>query len=419
MSGYKRAAESPDLVQPLEDEQRRLNDGIRVAKKRVKGQGSFNARFWANSQELEKLKLQRTETSRKISLRDFKGTPSEWEQTDEGKSIFQQIKAQTTAIELYKKRSDELDPAKPGQGKRRLRDTFMKLFSTSRMGINVSTGEGTRDSRAQSAFRAELIRLTNAQHPQYDSLWCPILGEWFDTDNVQAAHLFPHMHGQAVMDGIFGRREPPELFSARNGILVTRSMERWFDSGKFVIVPDLPDKPPLAELLAWVQGDTRQYRFKIIDPKWERLDHPACQGFTNKTWRSLDGKKLEFRSSFRPAARYLYFHYCIQVLRQAWGHNGYGASVPILKKETGRSFWGTPGKYMPKNMLLALVEELGHEYRDLLEGAGCSKGDAKLLLEVASSQIKSRPALKDINWDGDHDMEDDSEDEGSEVDSVI
>jgi hypothetical protein len=41
----------------------------------------------------------------------------------------------------------------------------------------------------------------------------------------------------------------------------------------------------------------------------------------------------------------------------------------------GKPFWGTPGRYLPKNMLLLLVEELGNEYKDLLKGAYCETGD--------------------------------------------
>ncbi|KAL4787718.1 hypothetical protein BJX76DRAFT_369006 [Aspergillus varians] len=417
MSDLKRAAESPEPLGPLEEQQRRINEGIRVAKKRVKGQGSFNTRFWASSCELESLRLQRAETDRKLSLRDFEGLSSEWEQTDSAQSIFQQIKAQKTTIQLYQKRADEMDSTQKGRKKRTLRDAFMKLFSTSKMGIGImNTGQGARDSSMQSNFRQELIDTGDAKHPEFDFLWCPIIGDWCEEKNTQAAHLFPYMHGQEVMDSIFGKKDAPELFSPRNGLLVCGTIERYFDSGKFVIVPDLPDRPPVAELLSWVQAECRDYRLRIIDPKWEKLDHPVSR-LNGPNWRSLDGKKLEFRTKFRPAGRYLYFHYCIQVLRRAWGQNGLGGSLPVLKDEIGRPFWGTPGRYMPKNMLLALVEELGHDYKGLLEGAGCSRGDSKLLIEAAAKQINKRPALKGMRWQTEHDEKDGSDSNYSDLDS--
>lgn len=415
MPAIKRAAQSAESLKSLEDQQRRINNSIRVARKRVKGQGSFNTRFWVKSCELEALLLERAETERKISLRDFKGTASEWEQTDQAQSIFQEIKAQETTVQLYQTQADELRSTKDDRGKRTLRDAFMKLFCTSKMGMNITnTGQGARDPSMQSTFRQELIKTGGAKHPQNDdALWCPVTGAWFDADDMQAAHLFPYMHGQEVMDTIFGKQKSPELFSPRNGLLVSKPIERYFDSGKFVIVPDLPDRPPLAEVISWVQGECRDYRVKIIDSKWEKLDHTITI-YYNITWRELDGKKLQFRTNFRPAARYLYFHYCIQVLRRAWGHNTQGGSLPVLRDEIGRPFWGTPGRYMPKNMLLALVEELGHDYTDILAGATCGRGDSKLLLEAAAKQIHQRPALKNVQWQPRD--EEDEEDESSSTD---
>ncbi|OJJ01851.1 hypothetical protein ASPVEDRAFT_83375 [Aspergillus versicolor CBS 583.65] len=51
-----------------------------------------------------------------------------------------------------------------------------------------------------------------------------------------------------------------------------------------------------------------------------------------------------------------------------------GGSLLVLRDELGRPFWGTPGRYMPRNMVLALVEELGHDYKGILAGATCSRG---------------------------------------------
>lgn len=55
------------------------------------------------------------------------------------------------------------------------------------------------------------------------------------------------------------------------------------------------------------------------------------------------------------------------MLRHAWREQRPAES---LKKQLGKAFWGTPGKYLPRNMLMAFVDELGgHEYDQLLEGA--------------------------------------------------
>ena len=409
MSSVKRQAESPDL----EGERVDLQQCITVNKKRLKAQGSFNAKFWAQSEYVANLILQKAEVDRKISLRDFSGPEADWQQTDAAKSIMQRIKAQHTETKLYTKRKEELEGE---EGKRSLRASFMKLFTTSKMGLGImNTGAGKHDSQAQSAFRDELITVGNARHETNDWLWCPVLGDWCSNIDVEAAHLFPYMHGQDVMDAMFGKKRPPQLFSAMNGLLLHRCIERVFDSGKLVIVPDLADRPAVTEILSWIQGETREYKIKVIDLSWDIINEPIHR-YTEKTWRDLDGQRLVFRTSFRPAAQYLYFHYCVQVLRRAWGHNIGGGALYTLKDEIGKPFWGTPGRYLPKNMLLAVVEELGHDYKELLAGATSNKGDNDLLLVVASSQVKCRPALRTNTFDSeDEEEDDDDDDEESDV----
>jgi hypothetical protein len=78
-------------------------------------------------------------------------------------------------------------------------------------------------------------------------------------------------------------------------------------------------------------------------------------------------------------------------------------------------------------MLLAIVEELGHEYEPLLEGASSSRSvDSQLLLEIGSKQVTSRrPALKDsglgdqshgFSPEGDDGEDDEDEDEDDDDD---
>ncbi|KAB8264844.1 hypothetical protein BDV32DRAFT_144879 [Aspergillus pseudonomiae] len=410
MNPSKRRADSPELESQRAD----LQGLINMNRKKLKAQGSFNATFWAQSEYVANLVLRKAEVERKISLRDFTGPQSDWEKTDAAKSIMQTVKAQQTETMVYKKRKE--DGEEKGK-KRRFRALFMRLFTTSKMGLGImSTGAGKRDPGTQSAFRNELIAVGNAKHETEDYLWCPVLGEWCMDTDIQAAHLFPYMHGQDAMDAIFGRKRPPELFSTKNGLLLFNGIERVFDAGKLVIVPDLTERPAIEELLAWIQRETREYKIKVIDLSWDRLDK-RISAYHAKTWRDLDGQRLQFRTSFRPAARYLYYHYCVQVLRRAWGHNTGGGALPTLKNEIGKPFWGTPGRYLPKNMLLAIVEEIGHDYKELLEGAASNKGDNDLLLAIASCQVKSRPALRPNTFTGEEeDSEEEEEEEEEESD---
>jgi hypothetical protein len=138
----------------------------------------------------------------------------------------------------------------------------MKLLTSSKLGLGITTGAGARDSRKQSDFRTEMIAKYGAKHPTEDWLWCPILSSWLRPQFIQAAHLFAQMHGQDTMDAIFGTTKPPELFS---GLLICDAIERIFDSGKIVIVPDLPERPQTIQVLAWLQKPGREYKVRIID----------------------------------------------------------------------------------------------------------------------------------------------------------
>ena len=52
-------------------------------------------------------------------------------------------------------------------------------------------------------------------------------------------------------------------------------------------------------------------------------------------WNDLDGQELLFKSDARPRAQYLYYHYCVAMLRRAWQQGKHGN---ILHDELGRKF---------------------------------------------------------------------------------
>ncbi|KAL2223429.1 hypothetical protein M432DRAFT_587350 [Thermoascus aurantiacus ATCC 26904] len=291
---------------------------------------------------------------------------------------------------MCEQRSHQLNDT--GKG-RSLRASFMKLFTTSKMGLGIkSTGAGDRDDKMQNDFRREMIQVYGSLHKTEGWIWCPVLGDWCHKNDTRAAHQFAYRHGQDTMDAIFGKTKTPELFSPRNGLTTPKYIEDTFDSGKLVIVPDLPNRPTSTEPRPGSEKNPVNIRI-----------HPH----TPLRWRDLDNKRLEFLTAFRPAARYLYFHYRMQVLRRAWNQNPGDGASHILRDEMGNPFWGTPGRYLPRNMLMAFVEELGHNHQDLLQGASCRSGDPNLLLEVASSQVKARR----------HKVQNESEDDNSEDES--
>ncbi|KGO78015.1 hypothetical protein PITC_025430 [Penicillium italicum] len=412
----------PEAIHVLKKRKHDLTTDLQMARKPWRAHGSFDLKFWAQAVKIEKISLERSEVDRKISLGSFDGTEEAWKRTDEAKIIMEKIEAQKQMKKICEDRVSQLRN-NPPRGS--LRASFMKLFTTSTMGMVIkNTGARDCSTSQQNNFRKEMIEVYDAKHPAQPWLWCPILGDYTDEDDIQASHLFPYMNGQDSMDAIFGKIRPEELFSARNGLLMCRKLERYFDAGKFVIVPDIPDveKSVVASTVKrWLNCEPRQYRVRLIDPDWEKRDEQVLR-LLDLTFGQLDGRPLKFRSSFRPAARYLYFHYCVQILRMCWQHSSQGKSsqpATILQAEEGKLLWGTAGRYLPRNMLLALVEEMGHEYRFVLDGAAWSRpSDDKLLLGLVSRNVKARLSILRAGVFGNaglenevSEIEEDSEDE--------
>lgn len=253
----------------------------------------------------------------------------------------------------------------------------MQLWTTSTKGLGIlgnETGRGKRDVKVQAQFRKNLILACKSKHPDLKSkeLWCPILGNFFPGEEVlRAAHIFPWTNGQTAMDEIFGRefKNVEELNGVQNGLMLSSYAEKRLDDGDFVLVPDIPDSATSEEIDAWSASSPKDYKIRITNPeaKGMKYYHPGCNK-PEKTWNDLDGTKVLFSSDHRPRARYLYWQYCKTMLRHAWKGKGAQAEK-ILMQEKGQPFWGTKGPYMKKRMLLAFVEQLGHDHEALMENA--------------------------------------------------
>lgn len=79
------------------------------------------------------------------------------------------------------------------------------------------------------------------------------------------------------------------------------------------------------------------------------------------------------------------------MLRRSWFTK---KTRSALRDELGKRFWGTPGRYMNRNMLLAFVEDMGHEYEELVQEAmeqtegDEEEGPVETTLAAANDHIK-------------------------------
>ncbi|KAJ5901673.1 hypothetical protein N7495_002201 [Penicillium taxi] len=352
--------------------------------------GLFDQNYCEQGAKIANISVASKRVERSISQSNYTGRDIDWESTEEAKRLLEQIKAHEVTEKILTNRASELYEYKMGWT---LRASFMRLFTTSKMSIDISwTGSGKRKPSRQKDFKIALIAAQKARHLTHENmLWNAITGRYHFANEMVAAHLFAWMHGQTTMNAIFGKGY--DIFDPRNSLL-----------------------PKLSTLLRWVLTYPRGYRINIIDKSWDQLDTPITRSPV-LTWRDLDNRRLEFKSDFRPAARFLYFHYCVQILRRAWqmtkdterNEASRDKASDILCAENGKHYWSTPGRYLPKNMLKALVEELGHGYEDILKGYSLDRGDNDALVALVAGHTTARRPLCPFLHEEEEDQTDEEE----------
>jgi hypothetical protein len=402
----------------LEVEKDELENRAITMRQALKPQASFSSAYWIENARIALVSKRSVGLQREISKQCHEelGIEGKFWRSEEAIRLREQFRALEADERLFRAQAKRVDTGTTGReiGKA-TRRSFVELFTTSKLGLGITnTGRGRREASAQRRFRAACIKAYNASNPdpKKQFLWCPIIRDWFPRVSTCAAHLFAYMHGQDLMDTVFGVMEKPELFSPLNGMIVSQLVEGKFDKGFMAIVPRLPDYPTQQQIAQWNLSEPKEYKVRILDLENPEVDEFILPG-SERTWRDLDGADVEFRSTFRPRARYFYFHYCMQILRRAWRAEKIAAEH--MKKEFGKGYWGTIGPYLPKSMLQALIEELGHGYEGLLKGgegdkATANQEDRNILLAVASSQVKAS------REEGEDEGSDDDEDEGGDGD---
>ncbi|KAN0085534.1 hypothetical protein V8E54_002001 [Elaphomyces granulatus] len=389
----KRTDELRDLLQTCDSKTR--------ARKKLRPQGSFSSEYWSQASSLAVNSYNRTLIKRELDLREAiteEATPA-W--------FTQHMKALETESRLYKKQAERLE-TEPGDTAKTCSRAWMLMFTASQCGLQIKSGIGERDSGEQSKFWQDLKISYNAENSE-GAIWDPILADWFPAEHCRASHIFSYRHGQEVMTALFGSEVEGELFSPRNGLMLHDCVEARFDAGLFVIVPDVQDIRDAMEMSRWNDARQKDWKIKILDWNWPKIDHTIHRRPGLK-WRDLDGRKLQFRNAFRPRARFLYFNYCVQILRYAWSHP---SQSPPLKDELGKPFWGTIGKYVHRNFIRGMVDECGHEYYHLFEDGIKSRElagredviEREVGLALACNWIKGSGENKEITNDEDSDEE--------------
>lgn len=390
--------DNDDEALAMMEQRTQLNKRAKEARKRLKPKHSFDARYvyrcpisilladrtliflsyWNDRSLITKDTSESLNLTYKLSEREYikkgHGDRQAWRSSSEARELMEQQRATELERRVCDRQAAALNQGTLEQSVRR---TFIKLWTAAKDGLNitVTAGAGRRNSRMQSNFRQNLIDVSKSHHPdpELDTMWCPIRRIW--TYDVRAAHLFAYHHGQEMMTSIFGVDAIGELFSTRNGIIMSAPAEERFDKGLFVLVPDV-DSTSQHSVDIWNASTPKEYKIRVLnkdDPLMQRaftIDGPKQK----EKWIDLDGRRVAFRSDHRPRARYLYFHYCCSVLRRSWNHNQHWDH---LRNEIKNNLWATPGPYLRKAMLAAIAEELGHGLENAIM-QGCKDPDSPM-----------------------------------------
>ncbi|KAH6885248.1 hypothetical protein B0T10DRAFT_576906 [Thelonectria olida] len=218
----------------------------------------------------------------------------------------------------------------------------------------------SRDEDAQNRFRNDVMSAYGAERPSGGErlAWCCIQGAWYFSEDVRAAHIVPYNTGEPNAQYLFGKPDSSQknghLMSVRNGIPMLASYEKRFDNGSMTLVP-IPGT-----------NDIKVVNFRALN--LQDMTEPCGE-------MQLHGKILKFNNDFRPANRYLYFHYATTLLRRqrhevpGWwrGFKEYGS----------HEVWATPGRYLRQSSLLTLARRIGHLAPDEAEAFASPQGVAR------------------------------------------
>ncbi|MCJ1258541.1 hypothetical protein MMC24_006374 [Lignoscripta atroalba] len=254
-----------------------------------------------------------------------------------------------------------------------------------------STNQTNMRRAAIQAYRSDL------QAPE-GKLWCPISKGFFDSADMKAAHIVPASLGPEVVDYLFGHGSGSRLSSADNCLIIHRTVERSFNDGNFVLLPINANDLPIQ-------------RWRICLTNSSAMSRDI--GRTSLAVRN--GSEVEFRTSFRPAARFLYYHFVVTLLRnKKYCQPGWEKIWMDLR--TGHP-WPTPGRYLRKSILLTLAR-----YADDVEESEVEKLFAGDLLfeehghldEKEENEVARRVLVARGHYEVEDDEEEDDEEEDDE-----
>ncbi|EGE00852.1 hypothetical protein TESG_08110 [Trichophyton tonsurans CBS 112818] len=216
-----------------------------------------------------------------------------------------------------------------------------KPMSTSFSVLSVR-GKTSRDK--QNDFVESIKAAYGSKQLGNKTTYCNVLtGTWHVRQYFIAAHIFPLSYGQQSMNNIFGKDAHGEINTARNGLFLPSEFEPAFNTYKVIIVPHgtTPSQP-------------QEWQVILLDHSGLK-DVPVC----GMTFGQLHKRKLIFPTESRPRAKYLYFHFILEMLSYYCPQEFMGGvNTELLDQLT--MAWGSEGNYMVDGVIHGFLEKFGH-----------------------------------------------------------
>ncbi|XXG99566.1 hypothetical protein Hte_005905 [Hypoxylon texense] len=321
-------------------------------------------------------------------------------------------------------------------------EPWARLFFGAASGLSLGDATARRRKKdEQSEMRAEMkekYHETGELQNLPDHIWDPVCGNWFRSSMMHAAHLYPCKSAEH-MDLIFGENSREDLMTAANGLFLCPDIEKALDQGYVAIVPDVELEPEAGldleadttrrrELVKnWENTNPKEYKIIVLE-RSANLKKKLAPLFCNtqynlKTLDDLHGRRLNFRTSFRPRARYVWWTYLNALANLSYRHKA-DNTIGISKEvELGNRYWGTRGRYAKKSQIQGFIDHIGHDISSvsslsLLEH-GIDEGDATSSTELVGVITNTTVDRAEANVrEYAHDLSSESESE-SEIESEI
>jgi HNH endonuclease len=387
-SSSKRKPSAALSAAPSSGELARVRDEavkeIKKRRKELKPSSSYDSDFWSSKADLIMLDHERVELHRMVEFHEYKENGGTLSYSDWENSMATALELRRESHALKQQEAIaryQAERLKETTFSKNFRQTFVKLFNSSKIGFNISTtGQGRRPTKNQSKMRSSMLR--DYCNGNKAGAWEPVFGMWMDVRLVTAAHLFPWRSAD-TMDQIFGEGAVNEMFSSLNGLFLDPAVESALDKGYLVIVPDQdiePQEPSSPEidqearhqrLKEWERSNPKEYKVVVLDPKPAIMQtiifDKENNGYPVEKLVELHGRRLKFLNDFRPRSRYVWWTYLNALTQISWREKSSLNTAIQLEVSKGTRYWGTHGRYVKKNQLLGFVEQIGHDVKSITD----------------------------------------------------